>query len=367
MKKNHLLVLVSLCFTFVGFAQNSKPLSPKKIRYTCNPYCYEETMYFDEPGDCPECGSKRYACYPEIENADKNYLPTYDQKVAVLLFQDVEIIDFAGPWEVLGASGMQVFSVAKNDSMIHTGMGMQIKPDYTFENCPTPDILLIPGGYVDAKDTTVVNWIKRMDKVSDYTFSVCTGAYYLGASGILDNIPSTTYYPAVPDLKKIAPTSQVLDDVRFVHTGRIITSAGLSSGIDAAFHLVAQFIGTPRTLQLANDLEYNWNEKDQYVRGNLADKFVQDFLMMFIPYQYEMLKYEGGRTEWTVELDVDAALTVEEIQQLIDIELTTVSNFKKEKTNCYSIVDHNINYNINLTIERSKTKTHLITLTVKKA
>ncbi len=99
--------------------------------------------------------------------------------MAVVLFPGVEIIDFSGPWKIFGAAGMDVFSVAASDSIPPAGMGLKIKPDYSFANAPMPDIILVPGGNVDPSDTIVVNWIRKTSRQSAHTMSVCTGAFYL--------------------------------------------------------------------------------------------------------------------------------------------------------------------------------------------
>lgn len=272
---------------------------------------------------------KLYASYPEFENRQGEHGDLCRKKVAVVLFPYVEIIDFSGPWEVFGAAGMDVFSVAASDNLLTTSMGLKIKPDYTFETAPLPDIILVPGGAVDPSDTAVVNWIVRTSLKSDHTMSVCTGAFLLAAGGLLDSLTATTNYPAIQALKQSAPKTSVVDKVRFVDNGRIITSAGLSSGIDAAFHLVSLYIGKAQTVKLANELEYDWRDKDPFVRSQLADRHVQDFLNVLIPFDYEMTEYAGNRVKWSVSVKVKAGLEKDELLQILTTQFKQVSGWKE--------------------------------------
>ncbi|MBK8564311.1 MAG: DJ-1/PfpI family protein [Saprospiraceae bacterium] len=272
---------------------------------------------------------KLFASFPEFENIQGEHFETTAKKVAVVLFPGVEIIDFTGPWEVFGAAGMEVFSVTAHDSIVHTGMGMKLKPDYTFSNAPMPDIILVPGGNVDPSDTAVVNWIKRTSTAAEHTMSVCTGAFFLAAGGLLDSLKATTNYQAVQALKGMSPTTEVFDNARFVDNGRIITAGGLSAGIDAAFHLVSQYIGRAQTQKLANDLEYGWSEDDPFIRANIADKHVQDFLNAFIPFEYKMTEYTGDKNKWLVTVRLKSSLNQADLLRLLDYQLERVAGWKK--------------------------------------
>lgn len=342
MQKSLSFILL-LLIAAISQAQSKTEKSPRQVKFMCPPCgCVGDHDPFDNAGKCAHCGAPLYATYPELGNSFKTDPITMSKTVAVLLFDQAEIIDFAGPWEVFAASGMTVFSVAKTKDIIDTGMGMKLVPDYTFDDCPVPDVLLIPGGYVDTSDSTTIAWIKKMNPKTEHTMSVCTGAYFLGAAGLLDGITSTTYYPAIPDLKAIASNSKVVDNVRFVDSGHIITSAGLSSGIDAALHLVSKYLGVAETVKIANDIEYNWNLNEQYVRGDLADRFVQSFLYVFSPFEAVMNKYEGDTTKWTVSLDVKTDINSEDMYRLIDAQLTKVDNFiPTEKAHRYIIKNTN--------------------------
>ncbi|UTA69044.1 DJ-1/PfpI family protein [Emticicia sp. 21SJ11W-3] len=224
----------------------------KKIHFQCPPCNMEcDTVHFSEPGACPTCGMKLFAAYQGFENKEGSHGDNCNKKVAVLIFPGVEIIDFTGPWEVLAAAGMQVYSVSVSEATVATSMGLKIKPDYTFENAPAPDIVLIPGGNVRPADKTVTDWILKMNEKSEHLLSVCNGAFYLGKIGLLDNLKVTTFYSAIERLQQITPKAIVVDSVRYADNGKIITAAGLSSGIDAAFHLVSVYLGKAQAKKLA--------------------------------------------------------------------------------------------------------------------
>jgi putative intracellular protease/amidase len=330
MKTSFFTVLFFALNTGIASGQTLSPDTNKSIIFLCPPCGLDcDTVHFQKPGLCPTCGMKLFASYPGFENIQGEHLDNSDKKVAVVLFPGVEIIDFSGPWEVFGAAGMEVYSVAASDSILSAGMGLKIKPDYSFANAPVPDIILVPGGNVDPSDTTVVNWVVRTHQKSAHTMSVCTGAFYLAAGGLLDSLTATTNYPAIEALKGFAPKTTVIDKVRFVDNGRIITSAGLSSGMDAAFHLVSLYLGKAQTQKIANDLEYGWDNEDPFVRSKLADKYVQDFLNVFTPFDYEMTEYSGNWDKWLVTVRIKAPLSQEELLELLAIQFEQVAGWKK--------------------------------------
>jgi len=194
-------------------------------------------------------------------------------------------------------------------------------------------VCLVPGGSVDPSDTAVVNWIARTSQKSAHTMSVCTGAFLLAAGGLLDNLTATTNFPAIEALRRRSPTTTVVDKVRFVENGRIITSAGLSSGIDAAFHLVSLHIGKAQTAKLAIELEYGWHDADPFVRSQLADRHVQDFLNVLTPFDYEMTNYAGDKGKWSVSVNVKTDLAKDDLLQILTTQFEQVSGWKKARKN----------------------------------
>lgn len=344
------------------------PAKKRPITFLCPPCGLPcDKVHFDKPGRCPTCAMKLYASYPEFADKQGEHGDVCLKKVAVVLFPGVEIIDFSGPWEVFGAAGMEVFSVAASDSLLTATMGLKIKPDYDFAHAPIPDIILVPGGGVDPSDTTVVNWIARASQKSAHTMSVCTGAFLLAAGGLLDSLTATTNFPAIETLKRISPKTIVVDKVRFVDNGRIITSAGLSSGIDAAFHLVSLYIGKAQTTRLANDLEYDWRDADPFVRSKLADKHLQDFLNALTPFDYEMTEYTGDRGAWSVSLKVKTDLAKEDFLQILTTQFEQVSGWeKKRKSRKWQFLDSGENWRGTLGYEQSSNAEYLLTFKIVK-
>jgi transcriptional regulator GlxA family with amidase domain len=178
------------------------------------------------------------------------------------LFDDVEVLDFAGPFEVFSTAGVgvmdevpfNVFTVAQKPQIIARN-NLVILPTYTFENCPDIDIMLIPGGGGYHADGTaygsrremdnelVINWIKEKSAAAEMVLSVCTGALLLAKAGLLDGLKATTHYRAIDHLRKIAPHTEVIENVRYVDNGRVILSAGVSAGIDMSFYVVSKLLG----------------------------------------------------------------------------------------------------------------------------
>ena len=362
----------TLCFTLFLLAALSQSSSAQTttpaMTFLCPPCGLDcDTVHFDKPGICPVCGMKLFASYVGYENRQGKHRDFIDKKVAVLFFPGVEIIDFSGPWEVFGAAGMEVYAVAASDSIVQTNMGLKLKPDYSFSNAPVPDVILVPGGRVDISDTASINWIVKMSKTAEHTMSVCTGAFYLAAGGLLDSLQATTNFPAIGMLRQLAPTATVVDSMRYVDNGQVITAAGLSSGIDAALHLVSLHIGKAQTQKLANELEYHWDEEDQFVRGKLADKFVQDFLNVFTPFDYQMAQYAGDETRWVVSLNVQTNLTEADLRKLLRVQIEDVSGWLPTNSeNAWSFEEEGEKWLSKLALERTGATGYSVLLQVKR-
>jgi transcriptional regulator GlxA family with amidase domain/DNA-directed RNA polymerase subunit RPC12/RpoP len=233
----------------------SVAIKGKKV-YVCPPCgldCDQRT--FDKPGVCPQCGMTLIERTEGMKQAAKKPLT-----VAILLFNGVEIIDYSGPWEVFGSAGFVVHTVATGTGPIHTVFGQQVIPDYTLENSPPADVLLIPGGGISGalNDSRVIRWIQARAKESRYVVSVCNGAFLLAKAGLLDGLSATTTRGAIGQLAKSAPKTKVVRDQRYVDNGKVITTAGLSAGIDGALHVVSKILGKEAAHAVATGLEYKW-------------------------------------------------------------------------------------------------------------
>lgn len=228
--------------------------------------CASDGKLFAAPGRCPSCGM------PLIPAAQAR--PVKPRvKVAILVFEGVEIIDFCGPYEVFGQAGYEVFTVGAKTAPLLTAMNLRITPTYAFGASPPADILLIPGGNIGGakRDAATLDWIAARHAESKITMSVCNGALILASTGLLDGLTATTYHDAIDNLADGFRNVKVVDDKRFVDNGRIITTAGLSSGIDGALHVVSRMEGRVDAQLVARNLEYDWNEDSSFARAALAD------------------------------------------------------------------------------------------------
>jgi putative intracellular protease/amidase len=239
--------------------------------YVCPPCGLPcDKLTFDKPGNCPGCGMTLVPA----GGADDG-----PSRVAVLLFGGAELIDFAGPWEVFGTAGLLVHSVAEKPEMLTTVFGQKVTPDYTFDNSPKADILVIPGGGVwqeAINNDRLVRWIQEQAKDVKYVMSVCTGAFLLKKASLLAGQTATCTYGMIEDLA--APDTKVVFDKRFVDNGKIITTAGLSAGIDGALHVVSRLLGNGIAQAVALQMEYNWDPAGSWARAALADRFLPDGL-----------------------------------------------------------------------------------------
>ena len=159
-------------------------------------------------------------------------------KIAILLFDNFTALDVAGPYEVLSnIPGAKIYFTAEQPGIYKNSKCMQISADYSLSDIPDPEILVIPGGFgIDAilGNQNILNWIKAVHEKSLWTTSVCSGALLLAEAGILNGRKATTHWNRVEQLKKY-PVEFVNE--RYVKDGKIITSAGVSAGIDMALYL----------------------------------------------------------------------------------------------------------------------------------
>ncbi len=229
-----------------------------------------------------------------------------EKNVAVLLFPGVQIIDYTGPWEVLGHArvdghrAFRIYSVGETTSPIETAMGMTVIPSYDLARAPRPDILVIPGGNVDPQlsHAAVIRWIQQSAKGAEVVLSVCNGAFFLARAGLLDGLEATTFAGMIDDLRTAAPKTKVVRDKRFVDNGKIITSAGLSSGIDGALHVIEKLYGKGTAQIAAVGMEYDWRPDSGWARASLADQHLDAGFQVANEYPRTLLRYEGGRDRW---------------------------------------------------------------------
>jgi transcriptional regulator GlxA family with amidase domain/DNA-directed RNA polymerase subunit RPC12/RpoP len=222
-----------------------------------------DTVAYQQPGVCPHCGMNLVY---QSRAARKKLLGNQQQSPSVCFYlQDgIEVLDFAGPMEVFTDAGFHVFTVSKKKEPIKAQGVLTIMPDYSIEDAPPADILAFFGGNTgpSSNDAELISWIKSRKASTQYFFSVCTGAFIMGRAGILDGLTATTFHSSIEDLRKALPSTKVLSGVRFVDNGTVITTAGISAGIDGALHLVTKLQGEELARQTVAYMEY-----DKWVPG----------------------------------------------------------------------------------------------------
>ena len=193
--------------------------------------------------------------------------------VGILIFDGVEVLDFAGPFEVFSRARLtpgvesrrsdddapfNVFTVAKyHDEIVATG-GLRVMPEYSFSDAPSIDLLLVPGGFGTRPlldDAETLEWIRATAARASRVTSVCTGALLLAKIGLLEGRRATTHWSALDLLRKIEPTATVESAPRFVDDV-VVSSAGVSAGIDMALYVVAQMHGEAVAGDTATYMDY---------------------------------------------------------------------------------------------------------------
>lgn len=195
------------------------------------------------------------------------------KRVGILMFENIEVLDFAGPWEVLTAvrldegrrweteSPFEVLLVAERADPVRCYGGMRVIPDATLAGCPPLDILLVPGGWGTRKETgnrELVAWIRDRAAAAELTASVCTGARLLAAAGVLDGRRATTHWNSLAWMKENHPRVRVEEKLHVVDDGDVVTSAGISAGIELSFTLVERYFGDEAARNVARYMEYRY-------------------------------------------------------------------------------------------------------------
>jgi transcriptional regulator GlxA family with amidase domain len=192
------------------------------------------------------------------------------RNVLIMLFDDVDALDFTGPLEVFAITGQRatgpvpftVTTVAERRSPpIISRSGLHIVPDFTYGSAIQAEILIVPGGLGarhERNNAQTTAFIKRQARHAEIVFSVCTGALLLAAAGLLEGLEATTHHASLDELADSEPTCRILRDRRFVDNGQVITSAGITAGIDTALYVVQRLLGATAAVETASHMEYNW-------------------------------------------------------------------------------------------------------------
>ncbi len=190
----------------------------------------------------------------------------------ILIFDDVEVLDFCGPFEVFSVARpagknddefrlFNVVTIAEEHKIITCRGGLLVQPHYTFADHPSLDILVIPGGQGTRRERhnqALLDWIVQQNQHTELTTSVCTGAFLLAERGLLDQLRATTHWASIEWMRVTYPAIEMLAEARVVDEGHLITSAGISAGIDMSLHVVARLHGIEAARWTARRMEYDW-------------------------------------------------------------------------------------------------------------
>ena len=188
--------------------------------------------------------------------------------VGICLFDEVEVLDFAGPFEVFSLAeieqGEKLFNVIviSQNNVIKARNGLTVLADYNLTNHPKIDVLVIPGGYgaeqIEIHNTVLLEWIKQQSNQVSILLSICTGVFLLAKIGLLDNLKATTHWMDVAQIQKDYPKIEVVTNQRYVDNGKIITSGGISSGIHASLYTVAKLSKIAMANETAKRMEFDF-------------------------------------------------------------------------------------------------------------
>ena len=194
--------------------------------------------------------------------------------VGIYIYNGVEVLDFAGPFEVFSTASrvkarmdsdvqdlFNVFTVGDIVAPILARGGLQILPKYQISDHPEINLLIIPGGIVSDKleKIDLISWIKGSSNVTEITASVCTGAFLLAQAGLLQSLSATTHWEDLDNFVSMFPDIDIKSNSRWVDEGHIVTSAGISAGIDMSLHLVSRVDNMDLAVRTARQMEYDWN------------------------------------------------------------------------------------------------------------
>ena len=195
------------------------------------------------------------------------------RQVAIYLYDQAEVLDFAGPYEVF-LTASRVFQrahpkeplpfavnlLALQPGKIEARGGFRVFPDYLLSGCQEVDILLIPGGVITKEIVRkdLLFWIREVSQSAEIIASVCTGSFILAAAGLLSGLQATTHWEDLDEFEKSFPDVRVVRDKRWVEEGRLMTSAGISAGIDMSLRIVSRLHGRELAESTARQMDYRW-------------------------------------------------------------------------------------------------------------
>ncbi|NQX58266.1 GNAT family N-acetyltransferase [Paenibacillus qinlingensis] len=271
------------------------------------------------------------------------------RNVAVLMYEKVDLLDIAGPFDVFGVSSnwgkdFKVYTVGEEQKPVTTVSGLTIHPKYSFDNCPLPDILIVPGGLgsrTEMNNIITTSWISQTAASAEIVLSVCTGALLLAKANLLDGLRVTTNRNAFDVLREIVPpNATIVEDVRYVDNGKIVMSAGVTAGFDAALYVVARLFGEERALAAAAKIEYHWHKDEKSAAQQQNDLFVirkaqindVDEIQQLFVEAAQWIQVSKGFTQWRVD-----SFTKDYLTSFIHDQEVFVACQNGEIIGCFSI------------------------------
>lgn len=193
------------------------------------------------------------------------------RNVGILVFDDMETLDFAGPFEVFSITGQRegegmfnVFTISEKEGPVVAVNGLSINPHYRMDTSPEIEILILPGGFGARKviqQENILQWIKGTAEKATLVLSVCTGSLILAKTGLLEGLKATTHHECIDLLKELAPNTEVYTDKRFIDNGKVLVAAGISAGIDMSLYVIEKLLGRNQAMDTASYMEYPyWNK-----------------------------------------------------------------------------------------------------------
>jgi transcriptional regulator GlxA family with amidase domain len=200
------------------------------------------------------------------------------KRLGIVIYDEIEVLDFCGPFEVFSVtrlneerrrdelSPFEVLLISQFKQPVTTTGGMKVIPDFTFDNCPALAILVVPGGWgfrTEMHNEVMLSFVRSHAPRVETLAAVCTGALILGNAGLLDGLRVTTHWLFLQKMQELFPKVKVDSKSHVVKAGKVITSAGISAGIDMALHVVTDYFGEGVARATARHMEYPFPETNE--------------------------------------------------------------------------------------------------------
>jgi transcriptional regulator GlxA family with amidase domain len=206
------------------------------------------------------------------------------RNVAILVFDQVEVLDFAGPYEVFNVTAelndpapFNVYTIAESAAPIRTRGQLSVNPNYSIYQMPSADILIVPGGFgsrVLLHKPHLINWLRAQAEQIEMLISICTGALVLAKAGLLSGLTIMTHHDNLSELEQLVDSSSTITvDNRYFDNGKILLAGGVSAGIDLSLYVIRKLLGDRVLSKTLNEMEYAWSESAQLQWPQAIERF----------------------------------------------------------------------------------------------